>query len=155
VFGSSNDCNAGPCSGRNLCSFNNAIQSDQVICEGNKSMPIVSTTFGRQASSATLVYAWEYSNISNIAGISLKPGVGNMETYSPGVLKESAWFRRRVTIGGCTGYSVPVELKVQSGGGWRGITSDWNTPSNWCNGAVPSATTDVVISAGAGVPNQP
>src|SRR3954462_16020882 len=34
-----------------------------------------------------------------------------------------------------------------------GITSDWFTPSNWCSGIVPTATTDVIIQPGT--PNQP
>lgn len=38
-------------------------------------------------------------------------------------------------------------------GAWLGITStDWNTPSNWCGGIVPTATTDVSIGVNA---NQP
>lgn len=38
-------------------------------------------------------------------------------------------------------------------GAWLGITStDWNTPSNWCGGSVPTATTDVSIGVNT---NQP
>jgi hypothetical protein len=36
---------------------------------------------------------------------------------------------------------------------WLGITSDWLTPSNWCSGAVPTSTTDVIIPTGT--PIQP
>jgi hypothetical protein len=38
-------------------------------------------------------------------------------------------------------------------GDWLGVTStDWNTPSNWCGGSVPTATMDVSIGVNA---NQP
>ena len=40
-----------------------------------------------------------------------------------------------------------------SGNAWLGITNDWFTPSNWCTGAIPIATTDVIIPSGT--PNQP
>ena len=37
-----------------------------------------------------------------------------------------------------------------STGTWLGTTnSDWNTASNWCNGIIPTSTTDVTIPAGA------
>ena len=36
---------------------------------------------------------------------------------------------------------------------WLGITGDWFTPSNWCNGMAPTSTTDVIIPPGT--PNQP
>src|SRR5689334_6357824 len=39
------------------------------------------------------------------------------------------------------------------GNTWLGITSDWFTPTNWCNGIVPASTADVSIPAVA--PNQP
>ena len=35
-------------------------------------------------------------------------------------------------------------------GAWLGLTSDWSSSSNWCGG-LPGPSTDVVISAGAGI----
>src|SRR6187549_3182483 len=40
-----------------------------------------------------------------------------------------------------------------SGNTWLGVTSDWFAPSNWCTGAIPVSTIDVIIPSGT--PNQP
>ena len=38
-------------------------------------------------------------------------------------------------------------------GTWTGyVSTDWNTPSNWCSGSVPTSATNVIINAGG---NQP
>src|SRR5262249_917179 len=39
------------------------------------------------------------------------------------------------------------------GNAWLGNTSDWFSPSNWCNGVIPAATSDVLIPPGT--PSQP
>jgi hypothetical protein len=49
-------------------------------------------------------------------------------------------------------------LKVTNGpctaGYWKGTTdTEWNTASNWCDNAIPTSATDVIIPASA--PNQP
>ncbi len=31
---------------------------------------------------------------------------------------------------------------------WKGLSSDWNTPSNWCDNIVPVATTNVYVPSG-------
>ena len=46
-----------------------------------------------------------------------------------------------------------VEVKACSGIWTGSVSTDWNTAGNWCNNAVPAATTDVIIPGG--VTNMP
>ena len=56
------------------------------------------------------------------------------------------------TLNGCESNTrTAVSVTVASSLTWLGNTTDWNSASNWCGG-VPTASTDVVISAGV---NQP
>ncbi len=41
-----------------------------------------------------------------------------------------------------------ASITVNPSGTWAGTTTDWFTPSNWCGGAIPTASTDVVIPSG-------
>jgi hypothetical protein len=41
-----------------------------------------------------------------------------------------------------------VTVTVTHKGDWLGITSNWNDPINWCEGIVPTSSTDVVIPTG-------
>jgi hypothetical protein len=100
------------------------------------------------------IYSWESSTSSSTSGFALASGTNNAANYTPGALTQTIYYRRKVTSGGCTGISAPLTITiVPSAGGWKGITNDWNTASNWCSNAVPISTTDVAISTG--VPNQP
>ena len=148
VFGSQQDCTAGPCSGGNLCNFANTITAAQTLCSGTP------TALAGIAVGGTPTYFWESSTTSSRAGFAAAAGTNNTQNYSPGALTQTTWFRRSATNGGCTGISVPLQITIlPSAGGWKGTTNDWNTASNWCNNTVPTATTDVSISTG--VPNQP
>ena len=44
-----------------------------------------------------------------------------------------------------------LQLCTGSNSTWLGITSNWNTPSNWSANAVPDACTNVTISTGTGI----
>ena len=151
IFGSTGDCDSGPCSGRNLCStFDNVIGSNQTVCSG--STPALLTNIDSDGVSGAAVYSWEQSTTTSSSGyttISLAAAA----TYQPPAVTTTTWFRRVITDASCTGTSAPVKVTVIPGGGWIGTTSDWHTASNWCNNTVPTATTDVEIATG--VPFQP
>jgi hypothetical protein len=56
----------------------------------------------------------------------------------------------QVTVSGCTATAYTVLATSTNAGQWTGnVSTDWNTAANWCTGAVPTSTTDVVISAAA------
>ncbi len=48
--------------------------------------------------------------------------------------------------------TVPGNCNVQFT--WLGITTDWNSPSNWSTGLVPTACSKVIVNT-AGIPNKP
>ncbi len=152
VLGYTNDCTTGPCSGTTLsCSFSNTISpADEVLCSGSTPSTITATTSG---SSPT--YLWESSTTSQSSGFSSASGTNTNSTYSaPSGLSQTTWYRVAVTSGGCTSRSAAEQVTVLTGGGWKGVTSDWNTASNWCTNSVPTSVTDVVISpfpAGSGL----
>ena len=148
VFGSTNNCASGPCSGRNLCSFTNTIAADQTICSGSTPAVLTGAT-----SAGSPAYLWESSTASSTSGFAAASGTNNAATYSPPSLTQTTWYRRSVTSGGCTGITVAVQITVPAGAGWNGTAdTNWHNASNWCSG-VPTATTDVTINSG--VPNMP
>jgi hypothetical protein len=145
VFGYTNDCTAGPCSGTTLqCSFTNTISpTSQVICSGSTAGVFTSTTNG-----GSPTRLWEVSTTSASTGYNPASGTNNAATYSsPAGLTQSAWYRVAVTSGGCTSRSAAVRVTVLGSGGWKGTTNNWATASNWCSGSVPTSTTDVDISS--------
>ena len=148
VFGSTNDCSTGPCSGRNLCSFTNTIAAAQTICSGSTPAMLTGAT-----TAGTPVYLWESSTTSSTSGFATASGTSNAATYSPPALTQTNWYRRSVTSGGCTGIAVALQVAVAAGAGWLGATdTNWHNAANWCSG-VPTASTDVIINSG--VPNMP
>jgi hypothetical protein len=153
IFGSTGDCDSGPCSGRNLCAtFDNVIQASQTICSG--ATPALITNVDNDGVSGTAVYSWQQSTTSSSSGYStIGSASTSTSTYQPPSLTATTWFRRVINDASCTGISAPVMITVIPGGGWIGTTSDWHTASNWCSNSVPDPATDVEITTG--VPFQP
>ena len=145
VFGSTGDCSTGPCSGSNLCVVN-TIASSQTICSGATPSALTGNAI------AGYTYQWQISTTSATAGFANVSGATS-QNYSLAALTTTTWYRRIAIGSGCTAYSVAVQITVNINR-WTGATStDWNTASNWCNGIVPTSTSDVTIPAG--VTNMP
>ncbi|MBC7937618.1 MAG: hypothetical protein H7Y86_19895 [Rhizobacter sp.] len=55
-----------------------------------------------------------------------------------------------VTAAGCTSTAYTNVVSSTTAGQWTGaVSTDWAVASNWCNGVVPTAATNVVISSPA------
>jgi hypothetical protein len=151
VFGSTNNCSPGPCSGQNLClgaGATNTISANQFICSGNSAVGLTG-----DAIASVLSYQWQSSITSSSSGFSNITGA-TARNYNPGTPTQTTWYRRIASITGCTGTSSAVVIAIIPSASWRGTTStDWNEASNWCNNTLPTTATDVVIPAG--VPFQP
>ena len=106
TFGSGNDCSTGPCSGRNLCSFSNLVTANQTLCSGASPTALSANAVG------TPTYVWESSTTSSISGFAVAAGTSTGQNYTPSAITQTTWYRRKVTSGGCTGISVPVQITV-------------------------------------------
>jgi hypothetical protein len=159
IFGSTNDCTTGPCSGQNLCSFSNTVASSMVLCAGSDPGTLTCTTSG-----GTPTYQWQYSASAagaytsitagggyNTATLDITPTTIDATGYSapstPPSSSGTRYYRCAVTSGGCTGYSAPVGVTLIASNSWVGTTSDWHTTSNWCNNTVPVSGTSKTIAA--------
>ena len=145
IFGTTNDCTVGPCSGTTLnCTFTNTVSpTSQVLCSGSTAGTFTATTNG-----GTPTYLWESSTTSSSSGFVTAAGTSNASTYSsPAGLTVTTWYRIAITSGGCTSRSAAVKVTVLFGGGWKGVTNNWGTASNWCSNSVPTNATDVIINS--------
>ncbi len=144
VFGSPNNC-GGPCSGQNLCldpNNPNIIASSQYLCSGSSAVGLTGNAY------ATGTHQWQSSTTSATTNFS---DIANAtsQNYNPGTPSQTTWYRRKVTVGTCTGASPAIVITIVPAASWIGETSaDWNVASNWCSGTLPTNATDVVISAG-------
>ncbi|MCA8829860.1 T9SS type B sorting domain-containing protein [Hymenobacter pini] len=86
-----------------------SIAADQSICNGATPAPLTSTA-GAGGGTGTFTYQWESSTDNvNWAAIS----GANAETYVPGPLTSTTYFRRRVTSGSCgPEYTASVVITV-------------------------------------------
>jgi hypothetical protein len=55
---------------------------------------------------------WESSTTSSTTGFGTAAGTNNGQNYSPGVLTQDTWFRRKVISTSCTNFSAVVLVKV-------------------------------------------
>jgi hypothetical protein len=149
VFGQTNDCGTGPCSGATLvCGHANAISPSAVtLCTNG------STTLTANSTGTTPTYQWESS--SNNSTWANAAGTSTNSTYSTGALVASTYYRVQKTVSGCTSPSASVLVTVLTGGGWIGTTNDWGTASNWCSNSVPTSATNVIISNSSAIANMP
>jgi hypothetical protein len=154
VFGSTNNCTQGPCSGTTLtCTFDNYITpSTATVCPGVSTVTFTSNPVTSNAPTSPS-YQWQ----SSTDNISFSNVGTNSATYATPTLSQTTYVKVTITATGpaCFSTSSTSKVTVLSSGGWLGTTNSWNTASNWCSGAVPTSTTDVVITNGTGINNMP
>ncbi|WP_299826449.1 PKD domain-containing protein [uncultured Pontibacter sp.] len=78
----------------------NLINGDQSICAGSAPQPLGGTT--PTGGSGIYTYLWESSTTGPDTGFSPASGVNNGDTFQPGPLSQSTWFRRSVLSDPCT-----------------------------------------------------
>ncbi|WP_181304045.1 gliding motility-associated C-terminal domain-containing protein [Rufibacter sp. XAAS-G3-1] len=86
----------------------NTISAAQTLCVGETAAVLKGAPM--TGGSGTYAYYWE----SSIDGRTYQEAEGTHteETYSPGILPRTTWFKRTVTSGSCTSVSEPVQIKV-------------------------------------------
>ena len=128
------------------------IGSNQTICPNTTPATLNTTT---SAISTPTSYQWQSSS-DNITFLNVLSG-GTSETYSPGSLSSTTYFRRNAVISGTTytSNSVTITVLESSSITWTGSTSNsFTTSSNWnpavtsptgCSVIIPSSSTQVPI----------
>ncbi|MFC5270157.1 gliding motility-associated C-terminal domain-containing protein [Adhaeribacter terreus] len=87
---------------------NNAIIGNQAICANE--IPTQINGSAPAGGNGTYTFAWEFSTDSvNFTAVS---GTNNTVNFTPNVLSQTTWFRRKVTSGVCMEYSQPIKIKV-------------------------------------------
>ena len=160
VFGSTNDCNVGPCSGRNLCGYTLNISPNQVICNSTSVQYIASPTPPSDltiTTSATGPFTYTWQRNASAAGfgnnVSGKSATGSLadlprtsSTYTIAPVRydagESYYYRVYMydDATACGAFSPSVAFVSVVDGGWLGTTSNWHTASNWCDNSFPTST---------------
>lgn len=166
--------------GQNVAGFYNLVQvlansltvnTNQQVCSGGNGDEISGDVYGTLPAGITLSgtgYQWAYSSVSSsgpwtdIAGATssaFTPSALGSPFNSTGtyyIIRKAILNSANNISGGtytATSESNVVTLDVTDGGRWIGaVSSDWNNQANWCGG-IPSASTNVLIPAGAA--NQP
>jgi len=109
IFESTGDCLAGPCSGSQLnCSGEtNTISGNQTICSGNTTTTLIGSTTLNPAT-----YQWQNSTTTGANFVDISGATS--PNYSPGSLTTTTYYRRKKTVGGCTGTSAQVAVIVNT-----------------------------------------
>ncbi|MEJ8757049.1 gliding motility-associated C-terminal domain-containing protein [Pontibacter sp. H259] len=86
----------------------NTITADQTIYAGQRPAPLTGSL--PAGGNNTYTYLWEVST----DGINYRTvsGLNDGRNYSPGLLSEDTWYRRRVYSGGCESISNPVKVTI-------------------------------------------
>jgi hypothetical protein len=169
VFGSTNDCNTGPCSGRNLCGYTLNISPNQVICNSTSVQYLASPTPPAPltiTTSATGPFTYTWQRNASAAGfgnnVSGKSATGSLAdlprtnstyTIAPTRYDAGETYYYRVYMyddaTACGAFSPAVNFVSVADGGWLGTTNDWHTNSNWCDNSFPTTTSPnpVIIDA--------
>jgi hypothetical protein len=120
--------------------YNNWINNDQTICNGQTATVLAGTTptggdgFGYS-------YFWQSSTTSATTGFTTISFPSAMtSTYAPGVVSQTTWFRRAVISGGgCENFSAAVRIEVVAPISSNSIGSD-QTINNGQAGALLTGT---------------
>ncbi|MDU0372662.1 gliding motility-associated C-terminal domain-containing protein [Hymenobacter endophyticus] len=108
-----------------------SIAADQTICNGATPAPLTSSA-GAGGGTGTFAYQWESSS-DNVSWTAI--GGATSDTYTPGPLTRTTYFRRRVASGGCgPEYTASVVITVAPA-----LTAgSIGTNQTLCSGATPA-----------------
>ncbi|GGK86855.1 gliding motility-associated C-terminal domain-containing protein [Rufibacter glacialis] len=88
---------------------NNVLSGAQEICAGTNTAPIT----GSQPTGGTGAYTFQWESSTDGISFYPAPGVNTEETYAPGIMHQTTWFRRIAKSGTCVPKpSAPVKVTV-------------------------------------------
>ena len=90
------------------------------VCSGSSPSTTTSTTPGSGGGGGAPTYQWEISTDgSNYSDI----GSATSATYTPSAVTQNTWYRRKVIINGCVGYSNVLTATLTAGGYPGGLST--------------------------------
>ena len=124
---------------------NNTITADQEICRGTAPAPLAGSA--PTGGSGTYTYLWQSSVTGPAAGFSPAAGTNSGQSYTPGNLTRTTWFRRVVTSAACAGdTSAVVRITINPGVTNNSISADQTV----CAGEQPEQLNGSAPSGGTG-----
>ncbi|WP_026462772.1 gliding motility-associated C-terminal domain-containing protein [Adhaeribacter aquaticus] len=120
----------------------NTIEGEQSICINNQ--PGVLTGSKPTGGDGTYNFIWESSTVSATGGFMTAAGDVTGQNHQPGALKQTTWFRRKVTSGGNVSYSQVIKVTV-AGQITNNIISGEQTI---CAGSIPSLIKGMTANGG-------
>lgn len=118
-----------------------AVSGAANICAGSNTATLTLNSY-----SGTIV-RWESSTDNFATAPSTISNTSNTLTVNN--LAATTYYRAVVSRGACgSANSSATVLTVSNAGTWLGVNTDWNSSLNWCNGTIPTASTNVVIPNG-------
>jgi len=122
-------------------SVGGAVSGNANVCTGSNST-ILSLT-GNTGN----VVRWESSTDNFVTAPVTIANTNSSITISN--ISTTTYYRAVVASGACaSANSSAAALTVSNPGTWLGVNTDWNSSLNWCNGTIPSSSTNVTIPAG-------
>ncbi|MBD1397338.1 T9SS type A sorting domain-containing protein [Pontibacter sp. JH31] len=91
---------------------NNLIPANQTVCAGESTGMLVGSV--PSGGSSVYTYLWERSTISASEGFAPAAGANNTQNYTPGLLNQTTWFRRKVTSEACEHTSEAMRIHVSA-----------------------------------------
>ncbi|WP_354352993.1 gliding motility-associated C-terminal domain-containing protein [Pontibacter aydingkolensis] len=111
---------------------NNNITADQEVCRGTTPAPLVGTA--PTGGSGSYTYLWQSSITGATAGFAPAAGNNSSQSYTPGIVNRTTWFRRVVVSAACAGdTSAVVRITINPGVTNNSISADQTV----CAGAQP------------------
>lgn len=91
------------------------ITVNMYVCSGSSPSAISSGSAASGGGGGGPTYQWEISTTSSAAGFSDIGGETGATLSSPPSVTQDTWYRRKVTIDGCVGYSNVLKASISSG----------------------------------------
>ncbi|MBC5993980.1 Ig-like domain-containing protein [Pontibacter cellulosilyticus] len=124
---------------------NNTISADQEVCRGTAPAPLTGTA--PTGGSGSYTYLWQSSITGATAGFAPAAGNNTNQSYTPGPVTRTTWFRRVVTSAGCSGdTSAVVRVTINPGVTNNSIAADQTV----CAGTQPQQLTGSAPTGGTG-----
>ncbi|MEJ8804399.1 Ig-like domain-containing protein [Pontibacter sp. H249] len=124
---------------------NNTISANQEVCRGTAPAPLTGTA--PTGGSGTYTYLWESSTTSATAGFTPAAGNNTSQSYTPGNIIRTTWFRRVVSSAACGSDTSPaIQITVNPGVTNNSISANQTV----CAGTQPQQLTGSQPSGGSG-----